>query len=549
MRRCLSSLFGISVVLSGSTVMAQPQPASPPPPAPAPAAEALATPMAPAPAAEPPPIAPAAEPPPIAEASVGPVIAGWHGSFFLRDPGDYFRIYPKMRAEIDFNSYFGPSVSKVTAASGGNALKSRLFIRRLNFEMTGEFLKRWTFYAGVEIGQPVANANGTGQLYAARAGETPTESSARFAAVQTAGVSAAPDDVWINFTVAPWLNIQIGQMLTPFGIENRTSNKFIPFMERRIAIRNLTAPSSQELGILVWGEIAEKKLNYEVGVFAGENANRPQLDSGVDFIGRVFVKPLLGCRCPVPNAQIGVSARHGERDPAYIGYDYTALASGYGVRLWNPGYRDSLGRQIHIIPSGAQNSIGGELRLPVSVFDLRGEAYYVANNTREAVEGYQLTNTERLGQFRGAGFYVQLSAWPFGDAFVPSDPGMQRPTRLDFTKPPAAPKRGLEVVGFVGGVSARYDGASRGEDSVYDAKTPGNPSGDAGGKIAIYEYGAGLNYWHSTYVRTTLSYILYHTPGSGSTDNLAAVPGNGVTETAKSAHLLHELGARFQVSF
>ena len=101
----------------------------------------------------------------------------------------------------------------------------------------------------------------------------------------------------------------------------------------------------------------------------------------------------------------------------------------------------SLGRQIHIIPSGAQNAIGGELRVPVSIFDIRGEAYYVANRTREAVEGYQLTNTERLGRVRGTGWYAQVSAWPFGDAFVTGDPGLVRPTRSTSPRRPIARRR------------------------------------------------------------------------------------------------------------
>jgi hypothetical protein len=485
-----------------------------------------------------------AAPPPAA-----PSLAGWHGSFFLRDAADNFRIYPKARIQLDFNSYFGPGVGEAPAASGGNAQKARFFLRRMNFEFAGEFMKRVTFYMGLEIGQPISNANGTAQLFAARAGETPTGSTARYQPVQTAGVQAVPDDVWVNFTIMPWLQIEIGQFLTPFSIENRTSNKFIPFMERRIAIRNLTAPTTQELGLMVWGEVAEKKFNYEVAVVAGEGVNRPQLDTGVDFVGRVFAKPLLDCKCPVPGAQIGMSARHGERDPAYVGYDLPPLASMYGVRLWSPSYTDSLGRPIHIIPSGSQNAIGGELRLPVSVFDVRAEAYYAAYNTREAVEGYQLTNTERLGHFRGLGWYAQVSAWPLGDAFVPGDPGMQRPSRLDFSKPPAAPKRGLEALAYVGGVRASYDGASRGGGGVYDERTPGNPSGNVGTNVTIYEYGLGLTYWHSNYMRAMLNYVLYHTPGSGSPDNLARVPGNGVAETATTAHVLHELGARFALGF
>src|SRR6185503_10309930 len=120
--------------------------------------------------------------------------------FFLRDPKDYFRIYPKLRIHIDFTTTFGPNVSKVSAADGGNALKSRLFIRRLEPELGGEFLKRWTFNGGFEVTQPLSNANGKAQQSAAGAGATPTADSARFAPVQATSAGIGVADTWINFT-------------------------------------------------------------------------------------------------------------------------------------------------------------------------------------------------------------------------------------------------------------------------------------------------------------------------------------------------------------
>src|SRR6185436_6199968 len=152
------------------------------------------------------------------------------------------------------------------------------------------------------------------------------------------------------------------------------------------------------------------------------------------------------------------------------GYDYSPITTATGWALWSPGYKDSLGRNIHIIPSGAQRAIGGELRLPIAMIEIRGEAYYVANNTREAVEGFQLTNTERFGQINGIGWYAQGSWW-LGDRYVSGDPGMVRPTRLDLAKEPEPPKKGLEILALFAGVNAAYDGASR-VKSTYDAKTP-----------------------------------------------------------------------------
>jgi hypothetical protein len=566
MRIAITALLGMTVTLPCAIAIAQPAPAVPPPGPPqlppaqaagsAPEAEATrsdAPPPPPAPGAAesaslPPPTAlPKIEPAETRPADITPPIAGWNGSFFIRDPKDYFRIYPKLRVHIDFTNSFGAGVSQVPAVNGGNALKSRLFLRRLEFEIGGEFLKRWTFNGGFEVNQPISNANGGTQTSASRPGEAPTADTARFAAVQATSAGIGIADTWLNYTAAPWLNLMLGQFNAPFSLENRTGNKTTPFMERSVAIRGFVRPSTKEIGLAVWGEVANKLVSYEIGVFGGDGQNRPQIDNNVDFVGRVFIKPFTNSKGSVlQKAQIGLSAHHGDRDPKYVGYDYAPITSGNGYALWNPAYRDSLGRNIHVIPSAGQNAIGGELRVPIRRFDIRGEVYYVANNTREAVEGYQLTNNERFGQVRGVAWYAMVSGW-LGHAFVSGDPGLVRPTRIDFSKEPDAPKRGLEVLLLIAGVNASYDGAAR--QGEHDASTPGNPSaaGTAGKNITVLQYGFGLNYWHSSYIRTTVNYSIYNTPGSGSTENLAQVPGNVLGDT--NAHILHELGFRVGLAF
>lgn len=479
--------------------------------------------------------------------SLGPPLAGWHGGFFLRDTHDYFRLYPRGRLQLDFNSFFGTGVNEIAAADDGNSLKSRLFVRRARFELAGEFLKRVTFHISIEAGgQPLTNANGRIETAAGPPGKSPTADSARWAAIQSAGPTALLADNWINYSICPCLNFMVGQYDVPFGIENRTPDTITPFMEANIAIRGFAVPSKKDVGLTMWGEIGERNINYEVGVFGGDGQNRAQIDNAVDVIGRFFFRPFAkkDSKDLLANAQIGVSMRHGERDQAYVGYIYQAITTAQGFALWDPRYRDSRNRLTHIIPSGAQNAIGGELRLPLSIFEIRGEAYYVANNTREAVEGYQLTNTERLGRVRGLGWYAQLSAWPLGDAYVNGDPGFMRPTKVDLAKDPGKPKKGLEVLAIVAGVHADYAGAAR--EGTADAKTPGGAGDPA--KITILQYGLGANYWYTRHIRSSVNYTIYHTPGSASGDNLAAVPAN-FQQHHKDAHLLHELGARFAVAF
>ncbi|WP_234023065.1 porin [Sorangium cellulosum] len=585
----------MAVTLSGLSALAQPGPQGPaqplpaqppaaapapagaaatPPAAPAPAGAAAAPPAAPAPApadpllppAEqvPPPPPPAgaaattAAPPPPPEQVFAPTaeaaavteqqpLAGWHGGFFLRDANDTFRLYPKGRLQLDFASSFGSGVSDVKAPDGGNALQPRFFARRARLEFDGEFLKRWSFKLDVDFaGQPLGNANGKAQTSAASAGASPTAESARFAAVQTTSASASLADVWINYSVMPALNLMLGQFNSPFGMEIQTSSNAITFMERNIAMRSFAHPEGKSIGLMAWGDVADKMFFYGISVVAGDGQNRPGVDAPPDVIGRVFARPFLGDKKGLlAKAQIGLSAMHGERDQEYVGYAYAPIRTGQGYTLWSGGYKDSIGRQIHVIPSGAQNAIGGELRLPIKMVELRAEAYYLANNTREAVEGYQLTNTERLGQVKGLGWYVQLSAWPVGDAFVTGDPGYSpRPAKVDLAKPVEKPKSGLEVAALLAGINATYDGASR--EGAYDENTPGAAEGP-GTDLNVMQLGLSANYWHTKNVRLSVNYNAYLTPGSGSNDNLLRVPGNAVKRA--EAHTLHELGARVGLSF
>lgn len=555
--------------------------AAPPPPPPPPSAAPQTAPQAapePAPISSTPPRppppgapstlpAPPPAPPPVfplepevraAVRESGPPLAGYHGAFFLRDPSDNFRLYPRGRMHLDFHSFFGKGVNGehgIQAADGGNALKSRLFLRRARFELAGEVFSRWSFNMAVEVGgQPLSNANGRAETSAGAAGQDPTADSARFAPVQAVPAAAILADNYINYSFCKCLNFMFGQYNAPLSMENRSSNIVVSWQERNLAIRGFVFPTNKEIGLSAWGEIGERNLMYEVGVFAGDGQNRAQVDNSVDFTGRIFARPFAkaGQKHRLEKAHIGMSAHWGDRDQAFVGYGYPAIASGQGFNLWDPRYRDSQKRQVTVIPSGAQRTIGGEIRVPVSIFEVRGEGYYVANDTREALDGFQLTNTERLGRIKGVGWYAEFSAWPFGDAFVNGDIGFFRPTHVDFDKELSKPKKGVQVMAIVAGVHADYSGAARG--GVPDANTPGTNGNTS--NITVMEYGVGANYWHTRHFRASVNYILYQTPGSAPSSeagrtNLAVVPGNlsKDTPTAASAHVLHELSARVSVQF
>ena len=481
----------------------------------------------------------------LSDAPAAPALAGWSGGFFIRDPDNYFVLFPSALIQTDFYSFVGPGVSRVPAVSGGAGLATRLFVRRARLGFGGEFMKRWLFNAEIEFGgQDVGNTEGKEQASAAPAGVAPSDSTGRYAAVDGLTSGAAPANIWMMYRLAPWLNITAGQFNVPFSMSNRTQDAYGAWMERPLGVRAFAVPSSKDIGVMLSGDVGDGLLAYELGVFGGDGRNRPSVDSRVDFIGRITAHPFAhGSSTFEKGFQVGVSGRHGDRDPRAVGYDYTSMTTGQGFVLWKPTRTDSLGRQIHVLPSGGQNAVGGEVRLRGTNVAFQGELYYVNNDTREAVDGFQMTHTERQGTLSGLGWYAEVSAWPFGAAFIPPDPGVNQPRKLD-PEQRERPRRGLQLLGIVGGINATYEGAARGDGNP-DPTTPST-------KITVYQYGLGAQYWHTKHVRFALNYILYHTPSSGNVaENLAVVPDNLKTPGADpgNGHLLHEFGARLALTF
>jgi len=463
-------------------------------------------------------------------------LAGFRGGVFLRDPSDDIRVYVRGRLHLDFHSFIGGGASALEAADGGVLLTPRFFARRARFEVGTELFRRWFALFGLDFGgQPLTN---------------PTGGEALAAPVQDVPATPAIANAYIDYTLLRQFHVMLGQHQAPFSLENRTSNNQHPWMERILPIRAFVEPNSKEIGMTIWGDLDEAKtLSYEFGVFIGDGPNRPQVDAYPDFIGRVVARPFAKKGGALRDAQIGVSGHRGARDPAFVAYEYPAITTQQGFHLWDPQYRDSRGRLVRVLPSGPQNRVGGELRVPFDRFELRAEAYWVDNGTREAVEGLELAHTERLGSVAGVGWYVHASAWPLGDAFVQGAPGFSRPPKLDLDrKNEDLDKRGLEVMAIAAGIQANYDGAARGGD--YDAATPG--SAGQTGAISIVQLGLGASYWHTKFVRVAVNWLAYHTPGSDVGDNLAGVPGNRVADTeskARASTWMHEIGARLGVNF
>lgn len=467
-----------------------------------------------------------------------PPLAGWHGGvFYLRDSNDDFRLYVQGRAQIDAFNYFGPGVTDTS-------LKSTMFLRRVRPELTGEWhggLWQWMLAGDWGMGLP-ATDNPKGKTSGG---------------AETARVSGVPTDVFINYHPSGLFNIQVGQYDAPFTMENRTSDKYIAFMERSLAVRAVGIPTNKDIGAMVWGETANKLAFYSFGVFDGDGQNRPSVDNRMDVYARFFVHPLATSGGPMKDLQIGASFHYGKRDKNYVYYDYPGMTTQGNFTFWSSTYTGSKGL-THIIPANAQRAIAGELRIPAGdYFDLTSELVYIDNGTREAVDTFQATNSERFGEMKGYAYYVQLGFWPFGHRDINGAPGYENPTHVDFKKPDAAPASALQLLAKWEQLNVDYDSAA----------TSGTPDpANVDGKIKVNALSFGANYWATKHLRFSVNYVVDMFPGSApakpfdasvapqSSDQRAIAPaqtlGKGNNDDAHdNAHVLHELLFRAAVAF
>jgi hypothetical protein len=339
-------------------------------------------------------------------------------------------------------------------------------------------------------------------------------------------------------------------------MENRTSDKYIPFMERSLAVRAFGIPTNKEIGATAWGEVADNMLSYAVGVFDGDGQNRPNVDNRADLMGRVVVRPLGSGGGVLKDLQVGASGRYGVRDNNYVFYDYPQMTTQSGFAFWKPSYTGSTstfagstGGPVHVLPSATQAAVAGEIRIPVSDFDVTSEVVYVKNGTREAPEGAP-QSTLRRGELHGMSYYVELGYWPLGNRDINGIPGVLKPAHVNFSKPASSPKQALQLLVKWEQLSATYDSSSR--SGTPDAKT-------IDGDIKVNAFSLGANYWATKHLRLSANYVVNMFPDSAPSSTQTAAqravaPGNtlaaGVNDPRRAdAHILHELAFRVAVAF
>jgi phosphate-selective porin OprO and OprP len=181
------------------------------------------------------------------KASTTPQVGAGPDGFFLRSPDQSFNL--KLRAYTQLDSRWLTSPDQ-----GGN--DTFLFRRvRLNFE--------GTLFQNVDFRIMPDFANSTLTLF----------------------------DSWVNFKYFPQAQLMAGKFKPPLGLERLQSATSLMFIER--AFPTLLVPN-RDIGAMVWSELAEGLVTYQLGAFNGVRDNSTldvDTDDGKDVVGRLFFHP------------------------------------------------------------------------------------------------------------------------------------------------------------------------------------------------------------------------------------------------------------------
>ncbi|MFO7894819.1 MAG: porin [Longimicrobiales bacterium] len=101
-------------------------------------------------------------------------------------------------------------------------------------------------------------------------------------------------NAWTDWRFGAGLRVRWGQMKVPFSASWLTQGNQVNFVERGTA---RPVHPFFDRGFVVWGELLDRVVTYEAGVFTGVgiDADVPSgdVDSGKEWAGRLFLRPFL----------------------------------------------------------------------------------------------------------------------------------------------------------------------------------------------------------------------------------------------------------------
>ncbi|HRE88871.1 MAG TPA: porin [Myxococcota bacterium] len=172
-------------------------------------------------------------------------------------------------------------------------------------------------------------------------------------------------DANLELTHIEELRIRAGKDKSPVSVDRGQSATVMHFLER--GATNQTAPN-RDIGLQVFGAIADGLVDYQLGLFAGAPDGATSVESNVDdrfdVAGRVTFAPW-------EPLEIGVTFSHGVARGSAAAPQLGAYRTS-GRAAWFR-YLDGDGADDTVVADGARNRLGGHLSFHLGPIGLFGE--------------------------------------------------------------------------------------------------------------------------------------------------------------------------------
>ncbi|MCE2871272.1 MAG: OprO/OprP family phosphate-selective porin [Oxalobacteraceae bacterium] len=117
-------------------------------------------------------------------------------------------------------------------------------------------------------------------------------------------------DAYLDIKHNPAASVRLGKFKPFVGLERLQGAADTKFIERSYVSNNFLP--NRDLGVSLFGEVADKKINYAVGIFngirdGGENFTSQDENNAKDFTARIFTTPFAGTESKLAGLGVGIA--------------------------------------------------------------------------------------------------------------------------------------------------------------------------------------------------------------------------------------------------
>ena len=191
-------------------------------------------------------------------------------------------------------------------------------------------------------------------------------------------------DAYLDAKFSSAFKVRFGKTKTPFGLERLQSATNIIFIERSLATALVP---NRDVGILVSGDLAGKKIQYTAGLMNGVvdlgSGDLETAGGGKDFVGRIFFSP-------VESFGIGIAITAGDRDGSATAPNLpTYRSSGQSVFF---RYRTGLTPESTTVAQGDAVRFSPQFTYYKGPFGLLGEYVSSSQEVTRGMDSVEIRN-------------------------------------------------------------------------------------------------------------------------------------------------------------